>query len=126
MDIDFDEDALLEQLRPVVEARALAALEGWEAWPRKQDAPGYFFEKTENPRPTLDVDRIPGGFQLTITGPQVEFFEHGNGPGKIRPVRASKLSIRIAAGGYIELDEVNSYEGEQPWLKSVVAAFTDL
>lgn len=120
--IDLDEDRLMAALAPMVRARAEAALALWESWPREQDRPGYVFAKTENPIPTLDVDVVPGyGFVLTIRGAQVEAFEDGNGPGPIRG--RPKMFIKLAAGGSVEFEEVNSYEGTKAWFKSVRQAF---
>lgn len=126
MDLDLDHAELMLKLRAEIEARAHAALELWEAWPREQDAPGYTFEKTENPRPTLDVDIVGGAFVLTITGPQVEFFERGNAPkdgsAKITPRHGRYMLVQRADGGVAELASVDPYEGTDAWLKSVRAA----
>lgn len=123
---DLDEELLLAAFLPEIQARAEAALALWEAVPRKQDLAGYLFAKTDNPRPYLQVSIVPGGFELTIRGPQVEFFEDGNGPGVITPKRAKKLFLKLNAGGFLELDSVQPYEGEQPWFKSVEAAMIGL
>lgn len=115
----LDEAAIRIQIEGIVRTGAEAAKALWEAHPREQSTPGYPFEKTVNPRPGLDVVSTPEGFTLTLTGPQVSFWEFGNGPNLIRPKTKPKMIIQAADGGApFQFAFVQPYEGKHVWLES--------
>lgn len=130
---DLDEELLLAAFLPEIQARAEAALALWEEVPRKQDLADRLYLKTESPRPELEVTVVPGGFEVTIRGPQVEFFERGNAPGggneagvPIRPTKGRVMFIAMDDGTFLAKEQVKSYAGTEPWWHSVEAAFADL